>query len=180
MSHSLSEGTSLSLWALEKELVEAYQRIEELKEVNAPADEVALAFQILDTYLTESKEKRDKCGQFLEHLEGAEVLIEKEIDRLEKKRARVEGIRKGMNDYILAVMERNEVKKLEGKLFTFTAKQNPPSVEIIDELAIAPEYLVQPDPPPPRPDKNAIKEALKRGEDVQGAKLIQKKRLVID
>lgn len=174
-SEPASQSDSLTLWSLEAELVEAYNQVEE-----ATTDEERnLALQVLDTYLTASVEKRDRVGQFLSRLDSYEEDIKKEIHRLDQKWNKIIATRREMHDYILAAMERVGAKKLEGKLFTFTAESNPPSVEIVNELAIDPKFLIQPDPPPPRVDKNAVKEVLKRGEEVEGAKLVQKKRLEI-
>jgi hypothetical protein len=39
--------------------------------------------------------------------------------------------------------------------------------------------LPQPEPPAPRPDKAAIKDAIKAGRDVPGARLVQSDRLEI-
>ena len=41
------------------------------------------------------------------------------------------------------------------------------------------EYLRTSPPPPPAPDKTAIKDALKRGIDIPGARLVQTQRLAI-
>lgn len=172
---SVKQSDSLTLWSLEAELVEAYNQVEEA----ITDEERNLALQVLDTYLTASVEKRDRCGQFLEHLEHVGENIDDEIERLALKGKLLRRTRDQIKDYILAVMERVGTKKLEGKLFTFTAKSNPPSVEVTNELAIDPKYLVQPDPPPPKPNKKMIGDALKRGETVEGAKLVQKKRLEI-
>jgi hypothetical protein len=171
----IKHSDSLTLWSLEAELVQAYQQVEE-----ATTDEERnLALQVLDIYLTASVEKRDRVGGFLEHLDNQELAIEVELDRLRCRKGKLASTKQQMHSYILAVMERAGVKKLEGKLFTFTSKNNPPSVEIVDELAIAPEYLVQPDPPPPKPDKRKILEELKRGNEVDGTKLVQRKRLEV-
>ena len=44
-------------------------------------------------------------------------------------------------------------------------------VEITDKGAIPPQYLKQPEPPPPSVDKRKIADALKAGEEVPGAHL---------
>lgn len=171
-----TRSDSLTLWDLETELVESYQSVEDA----TTDEERETALRILDTYLTASVEKRDRVGSFLQHLTDLESAINLEAGRLADKLHRLKAAKSHMEQYILAVMDRVGAKKLEGKLFTFSARQNPVSVEIVDELAISPEFLVQPPPPPLKPDKTAIKEALKRGEEVSGAKLVTRKRLVIE
>ena len=84
-----------------------------------------------------------------------------------------------MKQYLLAVMEKNQRTELKGNYFKFTSKLNQPAVEITDELGVPFEFLVQPEPPPPKPDKLKIRDELKKGTKFAWAKLIQKKRLVI-
>ena len=60
--------------------------------------------------------------------------------------------------------------KVKGKLFTASLAKNPASVAITNEKALPVEYLI---PQPSKPDKTAIKEALKNGTSIPGATLSQ-------
>jgi hypothetical protein len=93
-------------------------------------------------------------------------------DRIEK---RAESIR----NYLLFNMEFAQVTKIECPFFVISIKRNPPAVVIDDEKAIPDRYKVTPEPPAPRPDKAAIREALKCGDEVPGARLVQSDRLEI-
>lgn len=63
------------------------------------------------------------------------------------------------------------VSKIESPHFTITVQASTERVDI-DEPALLPsEYWTQPEPPPPAPNKTAIKDAIKAGLDVPGARL---------
>jgi Siphovirus Gp157 len=65
-------------------------------------------------------------------------------------------------------MEVAELKKLATPAATLSLKANPPSCVVYDEDILPKQYLVF---QAPKPDKNAIKAALKAGESVPGASL---------
>lgn len=58
-------------------------------------------------------------------------------------------------------------------------KATPAAVVIDDEKLIRGDLMVWPTPPPPRPDKRAIAEAIKAGETVAGAHLESGTRMEI-
>ncbi len=69
--------------------------------------------------------------------------------------------------------------KVECPEFTIAVRKNPEAVEIDDPEQVPSEYMVTPEPPPPRPDKKAIKDALKAGAEIPGCWLRQGERLEI-
>ena len=86
-----------------------------------------------------------------------------------------------LREYLLRNMldcEITEIKAMDGSM-TIKVKQNPPSVLVEDESAIPWEYMRQAAPPPPAVDKAAIKEALKAGISVPGARLVSKQSVSI-
>ena len=66
--------------------------------------------------------------------------------------------------------------KFEVGIFSFAIQKNPPSVEVYDATLIPPQFLIA---QMPQIDKTAIKELLKQGEEVPGAKLKQTEGLRI-
>jgi hypothetical protein len=68
-------------------------------------------------------------------------------------------------------MERAGEKKITAPDFTLSLTAVAPKVIVTDEGALPKDYLVQPEPPPPRPDKKLIKQALADGFEVPGATL---------
>lgn len=107
--------------------------------------------------------------------------IDAEIARLQALKAHREKIAKGLRDYLKENMERAGIEKIECPMFSIGIRKNPPAVEITstDDLPFAFWKTPEPKPPVPAPDKAAIKDALKRGEDVPGARMSQSTRLEI-
>jgi hypothetical protein len=81
--------------------------------------------------------------------------------------------------YLLANMQHAGIQKIECPHFTLAIRQNPAAVVINEPGLIPAEFMRQPEPPPPAPDKKAIAEALKAGSDVPGAHLSRGVRLDI-
>lgn len=96
--------------------------------------------------------------------DGIEIALAKLKDRLTRHCRKAEGIR----DAIQTAMEVAEIPSLKTPCATLSMRASPPRVEITDPAALPPVFMVQ---PPPSPDKNAIKAALKAGEAIPGAAL---------
>jgi hypothetical protein len=122
----------------------------------------------LVTYLEGAMEKRDRLGEFIARLTAEAEAIKNEESRLAARRKGFEKIAGNVRDSIHQQMLDWQVKKVAGKLFTFAIKSNPPSVEITDESQIPGDYLDY----KPQVDKTKVKEALKAGQSIPGARLI--------
>lgn len=96
--------------------------------------------------------------------EGIELAIAKLKDRLSRHCRKAEGIREA----IQVAMETAELPSIKTPVATLSMRASPPRVDITDASAIPAIFMVQ---PPPSPDKNAIKAALKAGEVIPGAAL---------
>lgn len=116
-------------------------------------------------------EKRDRLGEFIARMEAEADAIKNEEKRLAERRKGFEKIAGSMRDSIHAQMLDWQIKKVEGKLFTFAVQANPASVEITDESQIPGDYIDY----KPQVDRNKVKDALKSGQEVPGARLITDK-----
>ena len=105
--------------------------------------------------------------------------IDAEIGRLQALKAHRVKIAAGLRSYLMDNMLRMQVEKIDCPMFSISIRANPPSVDVFDPLQLPISYMVTPLPPPDRPDKTLIKEALKAGKDVPGARLVQGQRLAI-
>ena len=105
--------------------------------------------------------------------------IDAEIARLTALKAHRVKVAQGLRDYLMSSMIRMQIERIECPMFAISIRSNPPSVDVFDPLQVPLSYMVTPLPPPDRPDKTLIKEALKAGKDVPGARLAQGQRLVI-
>lgn len=126
---------------------------------------------VLAGYLEGAIEKRDRLGEFIVRMEAEADSIRNEEKRLAERRKGFEKIADSIRDSIHQQMVDWQVKKVEGKLFTFAVQANPASVEITDESLIPGEYLDY----KPQVDRNKVKDDLKAGKEVPGAHLVTDK-----
>lgn len=81
--------------------------------------------------------------------------------------------------YLLENLQHAGVQKVETPHFAITVKANPGHVEVYDEKMIPAEFMRQKPPPAPEPDKTALKAALQKGLEIQGARFVKGQRLEI-
>jgi Siphovirus Gp157 len=122
----------------------------------------------LAKYLEGAIEKRDRLGEFIVRLEAEAEAIRNEEKRLATRRQGFEKIAGHVRSSIHQQMLDWQVKKVEGKLFTFAVQKNPASVEITNEADIPGDYIDY----KPQIDRNKVKQALQAGQEVPGAKLV--------
>lgn len=96
--------------------------------------------------------------------DGIEIALAKLKERHARHATRAEGIRNA----IQAALETAELKSLKTPAATLSMRVSPPRLEITDASQIPAIFMVQ---PPPVPDKNAIKEAMKNKEAIPGCVL---------
>ncbi|MFW9595947.1 MAG: siphovirus Gp157 family protein, partial [Macromonas sp.] len=106
-------------------------------------------------------------------------MVDAEIKRLTKLKKHYEQRADALEESTLALLQSTGIHTIEGDLMVVKIRSNPPAVDVFDPAQVPTEYLRTPEPPPPAPDKTAIKDALKRGIDIPGARLIQTQRLAV-
>lgn len=122
-------------------------------------------------------------AQGLEYVaRGAEshnLAIDAEIARLQALKQHRMKVAAGLRGYLLDNMQRMGIERIDCPMFSISIRKNPPAVEIFDQLSLPSQFMVVPEPKPPvaAPDKKAIASAIKAGQDVPGAKLVQGVRL---
>ena len=149
--------------------------------LHADMDAQTIADTIESTGLFDDiKEKACGIEMVARSLELSSPVIDVEIARLQALKKRREHGAIELREYLKNHMIACGISKIEAPLFCITLQNNPPAVEIYEPGLIAAEYMAAPkEPPPPAPDKAAIKRALQAGVEVQGARLMQGQRLVI-
>jgi hypothetical protein len=120
-------------------------------------------------------EKRDKLGNCLAWLEGQADLLREKEKQLATRRRNFERFSEALRSSLHQALLDLGVRRVEGNEYSFSVKNNPPRVEIVDEGAIPPEFLTY----DPRIDKRAIKDRLEEGKTIPGAELVQSTRLEI-
>jgi hypothetical protein len=104
---------------------------------------------------------------------------ESEIDRVTARKKRFDGAARRMREYVLRVMEMRDQDKIVCNTCELVRRLNPESVEITQPHLIPDDMKRVPPPPALVPDKAKIKEAIKSGHHVEGARLTRTARLVI-
>lgn len=128
----------------------------------------------LDAANMDFKSKVENIGKWICNLDGTEDMLDAEIKRLQARKKGHEHLKERLKEYVKMNMEKVGKTKIEYATMTVSIQSNPPSVDIVDALAIparfytvVPAYNVL--------DKKAVLTALKAGETIEGAVLIKDK-----
>jgi len=146
--------------------------------MDTQTDEQAIA----DTLEAESyplELKAQNVAYAIKNLEATAEAIKAAEKEMADRRKAIEKRAANLREYTKTCMEIAKVQKIECPHFALTIKNNPASVEIFEQALIPTSFMRQPEPPPPAPDKKAIAEAIKAGEEVPGALLSTGTRLEI-
>jgi hypothetical protein len=133
----------------------------------------------LDSMGGELQTKAQSVACFIRNLEATAAAIKDAEAQMAARRKSLENRAGRVKDYLHASMKVAGVEKIECPLFRLSVKHNPASVEVYQPELIPPQFMRQPEPPPPSPDKTAIKDALKAGQDVPGCRLMHGTRIEI-
>lgn len=165
--------TALTLYEIAQEYRADLEKLAELD-----LDDATLT-DTLDSMGGELQVKAQSVACFIRNLEATGEQIKQAEAAMAARRKALENRAARIKDYLLASMLVAGVQKIECPLFRMSVRDNPPAVEVYEPARIPQQYMRQPEPPPPAPDKTAIKEALKAGQEVPGCKLTTGKRLEI-
>ena len=164
---------NLSLYKIADQYLEASTALADLD-----IDAQTLA-DTLEGLSGELEVKAQNVAMFVRNLEASAEAIKAAEKQMTERRKAIENRAESIRDYLKSNMERTGINKIECPWFTIAIKKNPKSVCIDDANVIPNEYKRQPEPPPPSPDKKAIKDAIEAGKDVPGAHIEQGTRLEI-
>jgi hypothetical protein len=102
-----------------------------------------------------------------------EVLISALKQRVEDMQARLSRLKdrfERKRELASWAMENAEILKMQTADFTLSLRQGPPRLDVVDQDKVPSEYLV---PQPPRLDRSGLIGALKRGDVIPGATLVE-------
>lgn len=162
---------NLSLYSIADEYLQA---VSTLSDLDLPDDVIADTLESLQYPL---EQKATNVAMFARNLEATAEAIREAEGEMAKRRKALESRAANVREYLKANMIRAGISKIECPLFKLAIRDNPPSVVIDGEVPA--EFMRQPEPPPPAPDKKAISEALKAGQHVPGAHITRTQRLEI-
>lgn len=119
-------------------------------------------------------DKAVNTAYILKNLQASEKIIAEEIKRLTERKKSLVNNQKRLKDYLLFNMQKVNKTKIKSDIFTLSIR-NSQAVEVEDLNKLNKGYLKI----SYSPDKTKIKDAIKGGEDVTGAKLVTNQSLNI-
>jgi hypothetical protein len=160
-----------------------YELTAEYRETAERLSDLDLDVQtIADTLESMSGELETKCTNIafvIRNFEVAAAQIKEAESAMAARRKAIESRAAHIKQYLFDGMIHAGIHKIESPYFKLAIQDNPPSV-VVDEPGLIPaEYMRQPEPPPPAPDKVALARDLKAGVEIAGAHLERGRRLVI-
>ncbi len=156
------------------ELTEAYQNVSSLIEMGLPDEEIS---QVLDTIEGAIEEKAGNIVMMMQNFDGDIVAIKAEEERLYARRKALENKKTAMKMYLEENFKRIGLDKVKTATHTISIQNNPPSVNILDVNLLPKNYQKHIDEW--QPDKKMILEAIKSGQEVTGAEMVQTRSLRI-
>lgn len=155
----------ISLYALAAEYREAADRLADL---DLPEEVVRDTLEGMSGAL---EVKATNVAFFVRNLEATAAQIKEAETQLYMRRKQIETRAERVKAYLLANLEATGISKIDSPYFKIAVRENPPSVVIDAESQIPAKFMRRAEPPPPAPDKKAIADAIKRGEEVPGCHL---------
>lgn len=131
--------------------------------------------QALTLTQSEMQEAAINIGFLIKSLDYNEEVLDAEIQRLTNLKHKVTKGKELLKNRLSASMQLFGIERIDSPTLKLSFRKSV-AVEISDEMEIPAAYFNQ---PPPKPDKTKIKEAIKAGEQVPGAELVERKNLQI-
>lgn len=115
--------------------------------------------------------KATNVAMFVRNLEASADSIKQAEKQMADRRKALEAKADRIRSYLLENMLRTGISKIDTPYFSLSVRKNLPAVEVINLDAIPDEYLDIPPLPQPVLNKNRLKDDLKNGVIVEGARL---------
>jgi hypothetical protein len=131
---------------------------------------------LIDTLSNELKEKTDSVASYCRMLEHQIMAAKDEYDRIKKILDQRKNRLDKFKEYLVVCMDVLQESKLTGETSSIALRKPSKVVSIYDETLIPPQYLLE--KKTVSVDKASIKEMLKNGHEIKGARLEDGKRSV--
>lgn len=165
--------TNLALYQIADQYLADMQKLQDME-----LDDQTL-MDTLEGLSGELEVKATNVAMFVRNLESSAEAIKAAEKAMAERRKAIEAKAERIRQYLLENMQRTGITKIESPYLAIGLRKNPPSVEVIDQALIPDEYFDIPEPPAPTLNKNRLKDDLKAGVIVEGAKLFQGQSLSI-
>ena len=166
---------STTLYALSEEYLDLVALLED-DEVNER--DPHLVEQELDRISGAIAQKAEAIGGLVKWFEGLAEMRRAESKRMAESVGTLERRAERLRAYLFSHMQATDMPRIDTARFTFSIRQNPPRVEVLEAMAVPHEFfrekIIR------EPDKTAIREHWKQtGEVVPGVEIVRGERLDI-
>lgn len=164
-----------SIYNITNELKEIYNKLESGEGINQETGEIDAEITNQLALTRENLQvKAIDYAYVIKSFDDEIEIYDKEIARLNERKKQLQATKERLKDTVSQAMLDFGIVEIKGQTVKMNFRESE-SVEIVDERLLTEQYLRT----KVEPDKVAIKKALKNGEDVQGARLINKSNLQI-
>ena len=166
-----------SIYNISSDLKKIYEDLDNGNGIDLETGEIKPEImQQLSISRNELETKAVDYGYVIKAFDDEIDIIEREIERLEERKAYVKKNKERMKTIVGSAMEEFGINKIKSETLQLSFRKSE-SVDIFDESLIDDKFKkVKTEI---SLDKTAIKNAIKNGEDVQGAKIVEKNNLQI-
>ena len=166
-----------SIYNISSDLKKIYEDLDNGNGIDLETGEIKPEImQQLSISRNELEVKAVDYGYVIKAFDDEIGIIEKEIERLEERKAYVKKNKEKMKQIVGGAMEEFGITKIKGDTLQLSFRKRE-SVEVFDENLLDEKFKKE--KTEISIDKTAIKNAIKNGENVQGAKIIEKNNLQI-
>lgn len=166
-------STNLSLYTLSTELQAIAARLAE-----DGLDEATIA-DTIESISGPFEEKAKAVAMVSRNFRALAAQIKEAEQQMAARRKQAEASAERIDEYILRSMIATGIEKIQSPWFQLAVRKNPPAVDVFDPKQVPDDYWREPPPPEKVIDKALIKQAIKDGFNVPGAKLTQGHRLEV-
>ena len=166
-----------SIYNISNDLKKIYEDLDNGNGIDLETGEIKPEImQQLSISRNELETKAVDYGYVIKAFDDEINIIDREIERLEERKAYVKKNKERMKTIVSSAMEEFGINKIKSETLQLSFRKSE-SVDIFDESLIDDKFKkVKTEI---SLDKTAIKNAIKNGEDVQGAKIVEKNNLQI-
>lgn len=148
---------------------------DKLADLDLPPEVVA---DTLESLSGDLEVKAQSVAFMVRNLEVTAEAIKAFEKQQKERREAIEHRAEHLRGYLARTLEACGIEKVEGPGIAIGWRKS--SAVVIDEPALLPgEFMRQPEPPPPAPDKASIAAAIKAGREVPGAHVEHRRNLQI-
>ena len=161
-----------SLYSIEQEIAAML----ELADEDLTPEQQSAMDQYLNDLAGQEADKVDAFAGFIREQSARAEYLKTEAQRIAAKGRAIERRLDGLKDHYLHIMQTNGLSRVAGDTYTLTTRKSA-RVDVPDVAALPEAYRVT--KTEVSPDKKAIAAAIKSGQDVAGASLVESVSLQI-